>query len=271
MKPLRIPITIAHSVDPKRKLPMTLDRFETYFRIAAEMGFHSISYDQLEAWMEGRRDLPSRPILFDFDHPEYSLYHEVWPVMKAHGFTGNLFVNTGQMEKLYSDGKQDDPTRITMTWEELGEMVAGGWQIGAHTHTHPNICDLCMADPSGDKIRWELDTCNIQLRERLGIEPRAFAYTGETFHSLAEVEVKARYRFARLWITGQVYWADGQLLKVQDIMGQPGPDEADGGPPLASRYITNASDPYRLPSMGLGYLAYEYDAFRLYLEGARDG
>ena len=268
---MRIPIAIAHAVDPKRKQPMTLDRYETYFRIAKERGFQSIVYDQLEAWMQKGGSLPARPIMFDFDHPERSLYREIWPIMRAQGYRGSLFINTGQMETLYAEGGHRSPDRTTMTWEEIGELAEAGWTIGAHTHTHPNLCDLCMEDPSGDKVRWEFDTCDALLREMLGLVPPAFAWTGETFHSLAEVEVKKRYRFARLWITGQVYWADGRLQKVQDLIGILGPDEADGGPPIAARYITADSNPYRLPSMGLGYLAYDFDAFRRYLDGALEG
>ncbi|MCE9613700.1 MAG: polysaccharide deacetylase family protein [Lentisphaerae bacterium] len=264
----RIPITMCHGVDPSRKQPLTLDRFETYFRMAADMGFTSISYDDLEAWFSGRKPLPTRPIMFDVDHPEKSVYHDLWPLMRDHGFKGNVFVNTGQMEKMYATGKMDLDSRTSMTWDELGELAAAGWQIGAHTHSHPNICDLCMADSSGDRIRWELDTCNACIQKNLGIIARDFAYIGETWHSQAEAEVKRRYRFARLWITGQVYWADGELVKFQDLAGMPGTDEADGGPPIASRYITKASNPYRLPSMELGYFIYQYDAYKRYLEGA---
>jgi hypothetical protein len=130
---------MCHGVDPRRKLPLTLDRFETYFRIASEMGFRSISYDDLEAWFTGRGGLPERPILFDIDHPEK---------------------------------------------------------------------------------------------------------------------------------TGELYWADGRLLKSQELLGAPGPDEPDGGPAQALRYITRQSDPYRLPSVELGYLIYDYAAYRRYLEGA---
>jgi len=42
----------------------------------------------------------------------------------------------------------------------------------------------------------------------------------------------------------------------------------DGGPPLAARYITRESPPYRLPSMELQRLIYQPAAFRAYLEGA---
>ena len=63
------------------------------------------------------------------------------------------FVNTAPMEKMYADGSFRSPDRRNMTWDELAELAAAGWQIGAHTHTHPNICDLCMADTTGEKSR----------------------------------------------------------------------------------------------------------------------
>ena len=50
-----------------------------------------------------------------------------------------------------------------------------------------------------------------------------------------------------------------------------GADESDGGPPHAARYIRKQTDPYRLPSMELECLIYEYDVFRGYLAKALDG
>jgi hypothetical protein len=82
-----------------------------------------------------------------------------------------------------------------------------------------------------------------------------------------------------LWGTGQPesieVWPDDGWEQgahdVADLVGVPGADEADGGPPTAARYITRHSHPYRLPSMELECLIYEYDAFRSYLQGALGG
>ena len=80
--------------------------------------------------------------------------------------------------------------------------------------------------------------------------------------------MKRRYRFGRLWIVGNVYQVDGRPQRYADLVGVPGPDEADGGPPRAARYVTREGDPYRLPSMDLQYLIYDLDAFRRYLTEA---
>ena len=84
-------------------------------------------------------------------------------------------------------------------------------------------------------------------------------------------EVKKRYRFGRLWIVGTTYSADGDTIRYSELAGVSGDDEPDGGPPVAARYITLESNPYRLPSMELSRLIYDYDAYRRYLEGALAG
>jgi hypothetical protein len=83
---------------------------------------------------------------------------------------------------------------------------------------------------------------------------------------VAEREVKQRYRFGRLWIVGSEYEADGRTIRYADLVGVPGEDEEDGGPPHAARYITRETDPYRLPSMELQRLLHAPGAFRRYLE-----
>ena len=46
------------------------------------------------------------------------------------------------------------------------------------------------------------------------------------------------YRFGRLRIISSEYKADCKSIRYADLVGIPAPDEADGGPPSAARYIT---------------------------------
>jgi peptidoglycan/xylan/chitin deacetylase (PgdA/CDA1 family) len=242
---------------------LTAERFEAYFRIAAELGFHSISYDQLAAWKRGVADLPDRPIMFDFDHPEGTTGRVIAPIMRRYGYTGNLFINTSRMQKV------DNP--YYLKWDEIGRLMEAGWHIGAHTHHHYRLDYLAKKDPSGGLIREELETCDAMLRTHLGVVAKDFAYTTTTWSRLAEDEVKKRYRFGRLWIIGAHYHTEAGEVRYADLVGVPGPDELDGGPPNAARYITEESDPYRLPSMELECLIFQYAAFRAYLQGALAG
>ncbi len=267
---MRIPITMSHGTDqiPGQRNPLTKALFAQLVAIAQELGFQSISYDDLAAWLWQSGTLPERPIMFDFDHPMKSMRHEVFPVLERFGYTANLFINTGLMDGMYQAGVPDFAERRYLLWEEAGELAEAGWQIGAHTVTHPNLSQLSQEDPTGEKLRAELAQCDATIEKHLGITPQDFAFTGTSWSSIAEREVKRRYRFGRLWIIGAEYQVDGRKTRYADLVNVPGADAADGGPPYAARYITRDSDPYRLPSMEINQLIFTPEAFRCYLEGA---
>jgi peptidoglycan/xylan/chitin deacetylase (PgdA/CDA1 family) len=265
---MKIPITMCHGITwqpkPKKERPYTRrlnkERFENYFKIASEMGFESISYDDLALWRMGARDLPEKPIMFDFDHPDWSIGREIEPIMSRFGYRGNLFINTSPMEKL------DNPYH--MTWDEVHALVDLGWHIGAHTHNHYKIDYLTKKDPTGGLFREQLEICDDLIYTHLGIKPKDFAYTYNTWSQVAESEVKKRYRFARLWVISEPYHTDVGKISYTELVGAEGENEADGGPPNSVRYITKETDPYKLPSMELEHFIFEYDAYRRYLEAA---
>jgi len=268
----RIPITMSHGIDaenPDPWLSLSREHFEDLVRTAAEMGFQSINYDDLAAWRQGTRELPARPIMFDFDHPMKSMRYAVNDVLAAHGYLGNLFVNTGMLDEVHSGLYPPDSPLEIMTWDELGELKDLGWHIGAHTVTHPSLSQLGVEDPSGVRIRQELEQCDERLKTRLGVTARDFAFTGTSWSKVAEIEVAKRYRFGRLWIIGSEYDADGKKIRFAELAGIDAPDEEDGGPPMAARYITKETHPYRLPSVEIqSSLIATVSAFRRYLEGA---
>jgi len=244
----------------RQRPPLDAKHFEGYFRIVSELRFQSISYDNLGDWRTGKATLPNHPIMFDFDHPNASIGREIRPIMQRFGFTGNLFINTAPMEKAADER--------FMTWDEIRDLMSAGWQIGSHLHNHFNLAYLSKKDPSGALIREQMEKCDGILHKHLGIVSKDFAYTTTTWSRVAEREVKKRYRFGRLWIIGTHYQTDVGPVRYADLVGVPGPDEQDGGPPSAARYITQDTDPYRLPSVDFEYLIYEYEAFRSYLDGA---
>lgn len=275
---MRIPITMCHGIHEVGRYPLSVAHLDRLMAIAAELGFESINYDQLDLWRRGEDELPARPFMFDVDHPERSVFTDVCEVLGRYGYKGNLFINTGPMDELHAGPLPSDADRTTMTWDEARELMAHGWHMGAHTVTHPNLSDLHVEDPSGAKIAAELDQCNETLERELGKPMRDFAFVGTSCSSSAEREVMKRYRFGRLWIrredtaqrqSSTDYEVDGRQIRYGEYVGSDQPNDADGGPPISVRYITNESNPYRLPSMELqSSLAYEPEYFRRYFEEA---
>ena len=203
--------------------------------------------------------------MFDFDHPVKSMRYAIHSALEQHGYRGNLFINTGLME---GEGYGTE----TMTWDEVRELKDLGWHMGAHTVTHPNLCELLQKDPDGEQLRQELETCDATLEEQLGQAPKDFAFTGTSWSSVAEKRVMERYRCGRLWIIGSLYQVDGEQMRVAELIGVEGEDEADGGPPMAARYIQRDTPTYRLPSIEIqSPLLHTEEALRAYLDGAVNG
>ena len=225
------------------------------------MGFTSISYEDLAKWRAGKAKLPDNPIMFDFDHPDWSIGKVIEPIMSQYEYKGNLFINTSPMEK------PDNP--YYMKWEEIQHLVDLGWHIGSHTHNHFKLDYLTKKDPTGQAIREQLEICDALILKHLGIKTRDFAYIANTWSQVAEDEVRKRYRFARLWVTSEPYQTDKDQVRYADLVGADGNDENDGGPPYAVRYITEKTDPLKLPSMEMEHFIFEYDMFRNYLKGAQ--
>ena len=265
-EPGRIPITMCHGIRNSGKLPLTTDHLNRLVGIASELGFKSIDYNDLENWRNGKRGLPARPIMFDFDHPVTSMRYEVFDVLNRYDYRGSLFVNTAGIEEMHNGPIPERAERGFMTWDEIGELAEAGWLIGAHTVNHPDLSRLSREDPTGEKIQAELAECDATIERRLGFKPKDFAFTGTSWSSQAEKAVMKRYRFGRLWIIGSSYQVDGESIRYAALTGVEGPDEDDGGPPHAARYITRQSNPYRLPSMEIQGLIHSPAAFRRYLE-----
>ena len=267
---MRIPITMCHGISEGGDRPLTVDHLDRLMAIAAELGFRSVSYDDLAAWRDGTCDLPERAIMLDFDHPARSMRHGVMDVLARYGFSGNLFINTGVMTEKRED-RVPEWWRDweVMSWDEVGELADAGWQIGAHTVSHPGLSELSLTDTDGDVLRAELEECDRAIEENTGVKPLDFAFTGTSWSSIAEKVVMERYRCGRLWIIGSEYEADGKTIRFAELAGTDAGDEEDGGPPEETRYITEATSPYRLPSMEIqSPLMYRPEKFRAYLEGA---
>ena len=188
--------------------------------------------------------------------------------MERYGFKGNLFIYTSPYDPGYPRPLALAQVPEHMPWSEVRELRELGWHIGAHTVSHPNLSNLAAEDTDRQIIREELDRCNRVIEENLGFVPQDFAFTGTSWSSAAEEEVRKRYRFGRLWVVGSEYEADGTPIRYAELAGSDEPDEADGGPPNSTRYITEHTDPHRLPSMELQALINDPAAFRSYLEGA---
>jgi peptidoglycan/xylan/chitin deacetylase (PgdA/CDA1 family) len=188
-----------HSVaeEGPRYLTVTADLFERHLAAIEERGLRTGGLDDLEAVAAGTAT--DRLAFLTFDDGFLDNHDTVLPLLRARGARAFCFV----LPPLVDDGApliwpevaqwqtEFPQTMRSVTWEMLGEMREGGFEIGSHTLTHPHLPDL-----HGERLREELSESRRRVIERLGsCDTLAYPF-GEWTPEVAAAAGECGYRFA---------------------------------------------------------------------------
>jgi len=158
-----VPILYYHSVklEGGNELRMPPKEFEAQMTYLEDNGYHSVSLDQLYQASYKGGGLPSKPFVISFDDGYVDNYTTAFPIITKHGFTATVFMVTS-----YINGAG------FMSWQQLKELVANGWEIEGHTTTHPYLTKIL--DPS--TLLSEISPPKKLLEKELGQKINFFAY-----------------------------------------------------------------------------------------------
>jgi peptidoglycan/xylan/chitin deacetylase (PgdA/CDA1 family) len=105
----------------------------------------------------------------------------------------------------------------TETAIRLKQLADLGWEIAAHTDTHPNLAEIERAS-AGDVYR-EIQTCADKLSQHVGVRPITLVLPyGQMVNNAAWIK-KAQITWIVGIVGGETYDATGQLFYV----GREGP------------------------------------------------
>ena len=85
-----------------------------------------------------------------------------------------------------------------ITWMQAEELVEAGWEIGAHTATHPRLADL-QVEQGDEAVIAEIEKSNESYADRLGFVPAHFAYPSGSRSEETDALLAPYYRSLRLW------------------------------------------------------------------------
>lgn len=124
-------------------------------------------------------DAPGRALAITFDDAFASVRDYARPILARHGAPATVFAPTEFMD----GGRRLDWPGVEhwsrtefarelepMSWSDLRELAAGGWEIGSHTCTHPRLTTL-----DDDKLVGELARSRARCLDELG-SCRSIAY-----------------------------------------------------------------------------------------------
>jgi len=132
-----------------------------------------------------KRQQPSFCMTFDDGLSE--VYTIIAPILKSRGIPALCFVNSGfvgnkGLFSRYAESLHHNEPAITeeefldkhrpyMTWDQIKELQAMGWQIGGHSVSHPHYNAI-----TEEEQKKQTEQCMAEIAKHLSIENRLFAY-----------------------------------------------------------------------------------------------
>ena len=140
----------------------------------ARHGYHGVTLRRAyDYWTRGYA-LPPRPVVLSFDDGYLSDYTDAMPVLHRRGWPGvlNLEVHNVQPGDL--------------TAYQVRALIRAGWEVDAHTLTHP---DLTTLDPA--RLRQEVAGSRAWIRRRFRVAVDFFCYPAGKYDARVIAAVRA--------------------------------------------------------------------------------
>jgi peptidoglycan/xylan/chitin deacetylase (PgdA/CDA1 family) len=142
-------------------------------------------------WEVVHRPPATRTFAVTFDDGWVSTLRHGFPLLERLGVPATVFVASGLVDRheqpmrgAVIDPWQDTPHRDELhclSWEELRGLVEHGWEIGAHSMTHPLLTRL-----DDETLAEELRGSKLRCEEMLGVPCRTMAYPTGDFDERVE-------------------------------------------------------------------------------------
>lgn len=134
--------------------------FVAQMRWLDSRGYRAVTLgDVLDAWA-GRLRLPPRAVVLTFDDGYRSHYTNVRPQLSRRGWPATLNLDLSNLREPWG----------LRPWM-VRRLVAGGWEIAAHSLTHTDLRTL-----DARALRRETSGSRLEIERRFGILPRLFCY-----------------------------------------------------------------------------------------------
>ena len=193
-------------------LTVTPELFAQHLDHIARHGLATGGLAELEAIAAGKRQ-PST-VFITFDDGFHDNHATVLPLLRERGMKAFIFVLPPLVDsgaalawpEVDEDARRLPEQMRSVDWQMLEEMKEGGFEVGAHTLSHPHLREL-----RDEALREELLDSRRRVIERLG-SCETFAYPfGEWNQRVADAVAACGFRFAFTLPTVRSQWRADEL------------------------------------------------------------
>lgn len=183
---MEIPVLLYHVVlpepDPKNDYQYKLSEFEKEMEYLHENGYTTLSADEYLDILDGKKEVPDKPVLITFDDNTADFTKYVMPVLQRYGMKAIQFTVSG-----WVDGQWN------MSADEMNAIDAYGIDVLNHSVSHP-----WMAELSREEQRAEIADAGVALEQLIGKKQGIFAYpygsyNADTLDVLGELGYRAAF------------------------------------------------------------------------------
>ncbi len=169
-----IPILTYHSLDESGSVTSVPPRFfREHMHLLVRRGFVGISLSELiNAW-DGSGNLPPRPVVLTFDDGFANVLEHAAPVLSELGFRATIFVVSGRCGQIndWPNQAPDIPRLPLLSWSELAQLATAGFEVGAHSVTHPVLTEITQAEAEREIVE-----SKATIEKELARPVKTFAY-----------------------------------------------------------------------------------------------
>ena len=139
-----MPVLCYHQIRDWRPADSRSDRsittpvavFQDQMDALAQLGYHTVTPEQLYRYLSSGTPLPSRPILISFDDGSMGQWPNAFPILRAHRFTATFFIMTVTINKPGG----------WLSAAQIQALDRSGMTIGIHTWDHHAVTGYTPAD-----------------------------------------------------------------------------------------------------------------------------
>jgi peptidoglycan/xylan/chitin deacetylase (PgdA/CDA1 family) len=170
-----IPVLLYHTISDAPSsgiapFAVSLRAFERHLDLIEEAGGETLTVSDLVDRLSGGERLPRRAVVITFDDGFADTLDVAAPSLWRRRMVATVYVATGYLTDRTSTRRPAGQDRM-LTWDRVGELEGYGLELGAHTHTHPQLDVLPHTAATV-----ELRISRILLETSLGHRVRSFAY-----------------------------------------------------------------------------------------------
>ena len=192
-----LPVLMYHSVLKSRKGTYIVNpsQLEADFKRIIDEGYTAVTSEQVISFVDGKGELPAKPIMITFDDGHYNNMYYALPLLKKYDLHAVLNVIGKFSDFSTSSGDIDNPNYSHVTWDEVAEMSNGRvMEIGSHTynmHNYKPRFGLSQNYGESDEqyvaaLRSDIDKLQKILFEYTGKQCRVLAYPFGKYNTIAE-------------------------------------------------------------------------------------